>query len=53
MDYLAIQILAFVKANLGWAMFVIGFAAFGESFVFLLCCFRAPFSAVSMHSINA
>ena len=30
MDHLAIQILAFVKANPGWAMFVIGLTAFGE-----------------------
>jgi hypothetical protein len=35
MDHLAIQILAFVKANPGWAIFVIGLTAFGESFVFL------------------
>jgi DUF2924 family protein len=33
MDHLAIQILAFVKANPGWAIFVIGLTAFGESFV--------------------
>jgi membrane protein DedA with SNARE-associated domain len=39
MDYLAIQILAFVKANPGWAMFIIGLTAFGESFVFLSLLF--------------
>ena len=39
MDHLAIQILAFVKANPGWAMFVIGLTAFGESFVFLSLLF--------------
>ena len=39
MDYLAIQILAFVKANPGWAMLVIGLTAFGESFVFLSLLF--------------
>lgn len=42
MDHLAIQILAFVKANPGWAIFVIGLTAFGESFVFLSLCFREP-----------
>ena len=39
MDYLAIQILAFVKANPGWAMLVIGLTAFVESFVFLSLLF--------------
>jgi len=39
MDYLAIQILVFVKANPGWAMLVIGLTAFGESFVFLSLLF--------------
>ena len=39
MDHLAIQILAFVKANPGWAMFVIGLTAFGRSFVFLSLLF--------------
>ena len=39
MDHLAIQILAFVKANPGWAIFVIGLTAFGESFVFLSLLF--------------
>jgi membrane protein DedA with SNARE-associated domain len=35
MDYLAIQILALIKAHAQWAMVVIGLTAFGESFVFL------------------
>lgn len=35
MDYLAAQAIPFIKANPGWAVFVIGFTAFGESFVFL------------------
>ena len=39
MDHLAIQILAFVKANPGWAIFVIGLTAFGESFAFLSLLF--------------
>jgi membrane protein DedA with SNARE-associated domain len=39
MDYLAIQTLAFLKAHPGWALFVIGFTAFGESFVFLSLLF--------------
>src|SRR4029077_12235634 len=39
MDHLAIQILAFVKANPGRAVFVIGLTAFGESFVFLSLLF--------------
>jgi membrane protein DedA with SNARE-associated domain len=39
MDYLATEILAFVKANPGWAIFVIGLTAFGESFVFLSLLF--------------
>jgi len=39
MDYLASQILAVIKANPGWAMFVIGLTAFGESFVFLSLLF--------------
>ena len=39
MDYLAIQILAFVKANPEWAMLVIGLTGFVESFVFLSLLF--------------
>ena len=39
MDYLGAQILAFIGANPGWAMFVIGLTAFGESFVFLSLLF--------------
>jgi membrane protein DedA with SNARE-associated domain len=39
MDHLVTQILAFIKANPGWAMFVIGLTAFGESFVFLSLLF--------------
>ena len=39
MDYLGTQILAFIEANPGWAMFVIGLTAFGESFVFLSLVF--------------
>jgi membrane protein DedA with SNARE-associated domain len=35
MDYLSTQILALIKANPEWAIFVIGLTAFGESFVFL------------------
>jgi membrane protein DedA with SNARE-associated domain len=39
MDYLATQLLAFIKANPGWAMFVIGLTTFAESFVFLSLLF--------------
>src|SRR6476646_5490945 len=39
MDYLGTQILAFIEANPGWAMLVIGLTAFGESFVFLSLLF--------------
>ena len=39
MDYLATQILAFIKANPEWAIFIIGLTAFGESFVFLSLLF--------------
>lgn len=39
MDYLGTQILAFIKANPGWSMFVIGLTAFGESLVFLSLLF--------------
>jgi membrane protein DedA with SNARE-associated domain len=39
MDYLGTQILAFIEANPGWAMFVIALTAFGESFVFLSLLF--------------
>ncbi len=39
MDYLAAQAVTFIKANPGWAVFVIGFTAFGESFVFLSLLF--------------
>ena len=39
MDHLATQILAVIKANPGWAMFMIGLAAFGESFMFLSLLF--------------
>jgi membrane protein DedA with SNARE-associated domain len=39
MDYLATEILAAVIANPGWAIFVIGLTAFGESFVFLSLLF--------------
>jgi membrane protein DedA with SNARE-associated domain len=39
MDYLGTQILAFIETNPGWAMFVIGLTAFGESFVFLSLLF--------------
>lgn len=35
MDYLASQVLVFIKAHPEWAAFVIGLVAFGESFVFL------------------
>ena len=34
MDSFAAAILAFIKTNPGWAIFVIGLTAFGESFVF-------------------
>ena len=39
MDHLATQILAFIKANPEWSIFVIGLTAFGESFVFLSLLF--------------
>ena len=39
MDHLATQILAVIKANPGWAMFMIGLTAFGESFMFLSLLF--------------
>src|SRR5215475_2924482 len=39
MDYLAGQILDFIKAHPEWAAFVIGFVAFGESFAFLSLLF--------------
>jgi membrane protein DedA with SNARE-associated domain len=39
MDYLAIQILAFIKAHPGWTALVICITAFGESFVFLSLLF--------------
>jgi membrane protein DedA with SNARE-associated domain len=39
MDYLGTQILAFIESNPGWAMFVVGLTAFGESFVFLSLLF--------------
>src|SRR6478735_11572207 len=39
MDSLAAAILAFIKTNPGWAIFVIGLTAFGESFVFLSLLF--------------
>lgn len=39
MDYLASQVLVFIKAHPEWAAFVIGLVAFGESFVFLSLLF--------------
>jgi len=39
MDSLATEILAVIKANPGWAVFVIGLTAFGESVVFLSLLF--------------
>ena len=39
MDSFAAAILAFIKTNPGWAIFVIGLTAFGESFVFLSLLF--------------
>jgi membrane protein DedA with SNARE-associated domain len=39
MDSLATQILAFIRANPEWAIFIIGLTAFGESFVFLSLLF--------------
>jgi membrane protein DedA with SNARE-associated domain len=39
MNYLGTQILAFIQANPEWAIFVIGIAAFGESFAFLSLLF--------------
>ena len=39
MDYLAGQILDFIKAHPEWAAFVIGLVAFGESFAFLSLLF--------------
>jgi len=44
MDYLATQILTFIKANPGWATLAIGLTAFGESFVFVSLLF--PGSAI-------
>jgi membrane protein DedA with SNARE-associated domain len=39
MDYLAGEILAFIKAHPDWAALVIGLVSFGESFVFLSLLF--------------
>src|SRR6478672_112740 len=39
MDSFATEILAFIKTNPGWAVFVIGLTAFGESLVFLSLLF--------------
>ncbi len=39
MEHLAAQLIAFIKANPGWAMSVIGITAFGESFAFLSLLF--------------
>src|SRR6476620_658883 len=39
MDSFAAAILAFIKTNPGWAIFIIGLTAFGESFVFLSLLF--------------
>jgi membrane protein DedA with SNARE-associated domain len=39
MDSFATEILEFIKTNPGWAVFVIGLTAFGESFVFLSLLF--------------
>ena len=39
MDYLASQVLIFIKAHPEWAAFVIGLVAFGELFVFLSLLF--------------
>ena len=39
MDYLASQVLFFVKAHPEWAALIIGLVAFGESFVFLSLLF--------------
>ena len=39
MDSAATEILEFIKTNPGWAVFVIGLTAFGESFVFLSLLF--------------
>ena len=35
MEHLALQLIAFIKENPGWAMCVVGVTAFGESFAFL------------------
>lgn len=39
MEHLAAELLAFIKANPGWAMSVIAITAFGESFAFLSLLF--------------
>lgn len=39
MEHLAAELLSFIKANPGWAMFVIAITAFGESFAFLSLLF--------------
>jgi membrane protein DedA with SNARE-associated domain len=39
MDYLASQVLFFIKAHPEWAALIIGLVAFGESFVFLSLLF--------------
>jgi membrane protein DedA with SNARE-associated domain len=39
MDYIAAQALAFIRHNPDWALLIIGFTAFGESFVFLSLLF--------------
>ena len=39
MEHLATELIAFIKANPGWAMSVIAITAFGESFAFLSLLF--------------
>ena len=39
MEHFAVELLAFIKANPGWAMAVIAITAFGESFAFLSLLF--------------
>jgi len=48
MDYLAGELLAFIKAHPDWAALVIGLVSFGESFVFLSLLF--PGTAVLVAS---
>ena len=39
MEHLAAQLIAFIKANPGWAVSIIGITAFGESFAFVSLLF--------------